>query len=149
VSENKKTKRRLCSSEKPTFRPAGRTSPSQSPSLLPRVSLQNIIFFLFTDTLPILSSHERQKPDIPRMLDRQGELTLAFSADAGFLTADDTGMRVQESFDDFCVLIIDMFNVVLTKVALFFHVFCNDFYNLFCLTLICFRLSTKTECRRD
>jgi hypothetical protein len=72
------------------------------------------------------------------MFDCQSKLALAFGADAGFLAADDAGVRVQESFDDFRVLIIDMFDVVLAKVALFFHGFCNDFLIYFCFYLFSF-----------
>ena len=55
------------------------------------------------------------------MLDGHGELALAFCTDSGFLAADDAGMWIKKSFQDFSILVIDMFDVVLAEVALFCH----------------------------
>ena len=74
------------------------------------------------------------------MLDRERKLTLTLGTNAGFFTANDAGMRIQESFQDFCVLIIYMLDIVLGKIALFFHGF---------ILIIYFNLIAKMEDRRD
>ena len=69
-----------------------------------------------------LASYERQKSHEPCTLHSSGELALILGGDASALATKDASVRIQELPQDLCILVVDEFDVVLAKIALFLHV---------------------------
>lgn len=83
--------------------------------------MKPVFFLLRTCSKVSLASDIRQKGHITGLLYRESELALGTSRDAGALTSHDATVRVEKLLEKFNVLVVDIFDIVLLKEALFFH----------------------------
>ena len=68
-----------------------------------------------------LSRYVREKSHESRALDGSGEFPLVLGAYAGARAVDHAAVRVQESAQDFGVLIVDVLDIMLAEITLFLH----------------------------
>ena len=72
-----------------------------------------------------LRSNIRKQSHESRALDSGGELALHFCWSSRSLASHNAGIRGEELFQELGVLVVDVLDVVLLKVAVLFHIFVN------------------------